>query len=49
MNTLREVLREYLNGMSPPNGGEADESPNMFLAPALGMIANEWQDFVGQR
>ena len=37
------------NGMSPPNGGKADESPNTFLAPALGMIASEWQDFVGRR
>src|SRR5262249_23900403 len=37
------------NGMSPPNGGKTDESPNMFLAPALGMIASEWQDFVGRR
>ena len=37
------------NGMWPPSGGGADESPNMFLAPALGMIASEWQDFVGRR
>src|SRR5215475_9100482 len=37
------------NGMSPPNGIRADQNPNMFLAPALGMIASEWQDFVGRR
>jgi hypothetical protein len=37
------------NGMSPPNGDRTDQSPNMFLTPALGMIASEWQDFVGRR
>src|SRR5215470_15292865 len=37
------------NGISPPNGGKADESRNTFLAPTLGMIASEWQDFVGRR
>ena len=37
------------NGMRPPNGGKTVEGPDMFLAPTLGMIANEWHDFVGRR
>ncbi len=37
------------NGMWPPSEGKAEESPNKFPAAAFGMIASEWQDFVGRR